>query len=389
MIVGDGSPDWGSASGTISFWVKWDAFGVGPTRPRLWGQHADMELLLSTYSDLEGVQNRLWVDWGSTITIESNTNFTIGNWYFVAIVWNEGTDELSLYVGDATLKPALDTYDASWTGSVSTVGVTENNFLSSSGGVAPTDGQGDDLRYWNTDWSLSELQGDYDRELTGSEPNLQSYFPLNNAFDDLGASNDNGSGSGSYIFSEEVPMDPAPSENLNVDVWNGLDWDNLLNDLASGWNNVSISSYLTDATFTIRFSGTDESDDTIQDSWDIDASLIFTMSSNVYDYILQIISHKTFDQNIRLKLYDSSNINRLTNCTLWLHDGSTSAQIIIIDGSIVLDIGTWYLLPAGQTRYLAVEVAESSAGISLLSIELEAIESGTIIYTAIMELRVE
>jgi len=64
------------------------------------------------------------------------------------------------------------------------------------------------------------------------------------------------------------------SENIQVDVWNGSAWENLFTDLSSGWNNVSVSSHLDSTTFTIRFKGSDETSDTIQDNWKIDATLL-------------------------------------------------------------------------------------------------------------------
>jgi hypothetical protein len=64
------------------------------------------------------------------------------------------------------------------------------------------------------------------------------------------------------------------SENLQVDVWDGSTWENLLVDLSSGWNNISVSSYLDSPTFTIRFKGGDETSDAVQDSWNIDATLL-------------------------------------------------------------------------------------------------------------------
>ncbi|MCX8151240.1 MAG: hypothetical protein N3D85_07045 [Candidatus Bathyarchaeota archaeon] len=63
-------------------------------------------------------------------------------------------------------------------------------------------------------------------------------------------------------------------ENLQVDVWTGSTWQNLFPYLTVGWNNVSISPYLTSSTFTIRFTGGTEIADPIQSSWNIDASLL-------------------------------------------------------------------------------------------------------------------
>lgn len=191
MIVGTGTPNWGSVSGTISFWIKWDVVGNRP-----WGQHGNMELRFSG--------SNLILDWGGDASLTSSTSFIPDKWYFLAIVWNEGTDRLYLYVGDQNSTPVLDAANNNWMSAVSTVGVIQNNFLASRGGVNPTDGHGDDLRYWNVDRSLTAIQGDYKLELTGLEPNLQSYYRLNSNFDDSGSSNNDGTGSGSYSFSTDV-----------------------------------------------------------------------------------------------------------------------------------------------------------------------------------------
>jgi hypothetical protein len=68
------------------------------------------------------------------------------------------------------------------------------------------------------------------------------------------------------------------SENLLVDAWDtntGL-WVNVatLSGLVNDWKNVSISSYLTSSAFTIRFRGSSEGSDSVQDSWQIDSVLL-------------------------------------------------------------------------------------------------------------------
>ncbi len=63
------------------------------------------------------------------------------------------------------------------------------------------------------------------------------------------------------------------SENLKVDVWYDSAWQNLLTDLSSGWNNVSVAPYAPSSTFTIRFRDNMVEDDT-KDSWNIDVTLL-------------------------------------------------------------------------------------------------------------------
>jgi hypothetical protein len=64
------------------------------------------------------------------------------------------------------------------------------------------------------------------------------------------------------------------AENLRVDVWTGSAWETVISSLNVGWNNVTVSSYLTSSTFTIRFIGETETGDTTQDYWTIDATLL-------------------------------------------------------------------------------------------------------------------
>lgn len=203
MVVGDGSVDWGSAEGTISFWVKMDSAVQG----RFWGQDGDMETRWSGPN--------LALDWGADTSITSATEFSADMWYFVAIAWNEDSDDLFLYIGDTTNPPTADANSLEGTWTSETPPVTENHFLNGLGADEPVAGRADDLRYWNTTRSLSDLQSDYDVELSGSETNLRSYFKFSNDLTDSGPDGNDGSGSGSYSFSTEVPF----SQSVQFPPW--------------------------------------------------------------------------------------------------------------------------------------------------------------------------
>jgi hypothetical protein len=80
------------------------------------------------------------------------------------------------------------------------------------------------------------------------------------------------------------------SEDLRVDVWNAAsnNWDTVINRLTpNSWNNVSISSYLTSSTLTIRFKDGAELNDPNQDSWDVECSLIHVWSIEFNKNILK------------------------------------------------------------------------------------------------------
>lgn len=73
------------------------------------------------------------------------------------------------------------------------------------------------------------------------------------------------------------------AEALNVDVWTGGSWVNIITGLvADSWNNVSVSSFLASSVFTIRFKDGAPSGDITPDSWNIDVVLLHVWGNNEY-----------------------------------------------------------------------------------------------------------
>ncbi len=208
MEVGNGNVDWGSTEGTISFWVKRDTIS---SSDRYWGQHNDMEIRYSS--------GNLILDWGyysggsSTISVSDPLTET-DKWYFVAVAWNESTNQLRLYVGDEDSLPEQFGSNNNWVYSVSDEGIDNGNWFmrSGSGYGEAVDGKGEELRYFDTYRSLSEIQSDYMHELVGNETGLVSYFNLNGDFTDLGPAGDDGSAIGSTQWSEDTPIPQLEGE---------------------------------------------------------------------------------------------------------------------------------------------------------------------------------
>ena len=63
-------------------------------------------------------------------------------------------------------------------------------------------------------------------------------------------------------------------ESLMVDVWTGSGWSTLSTGLVSGWNNVSVVSFLQSSPFTVRFRDALEMNDTVRDTWSVDVALL-------------------------------------------------------------------------------------------------------------------
>ena len=73
-----------------------------------------------------------------------------------------------------------------------------------------------------------------------------------------------------------IKMGSLGSEPLMIDVWHSNSWVNVasLTGLINGWKNVSVTPYLTSSTLTIRFRGSSEVSDSVQNSWEIDSVLL-------------------------------------------------------------------------------------------------------------------
>jgi len=114
----------------------------------------------------------------------------------------------------------------------------------------------------------------------------------------------------------------STTENLTVDVWTGSTWQNVFtNPLVTGWNNVSVISYLTSSNFSIRFRDVSPGG-IVQNGWQIDVCLLqlsnttdeytaegeFTGSSDLQNWT-QLVwlvdsSWSTGSVNVTIQLYN-------------------------------------------------------------------------------------
>jgi hypothetical protein len=108
-----------------------------------------------------------------------------------------------------------------------------------------------------------------------------------------------------------------------------------------------------------------------------------TSSFTTYNYTLDIANNDAANKNAKLEVYDSSNINRVSNATIILHNNSSySTQIIITGGSIEQTSGNYYNLSSSSTIHIKVEnLKESADGISYFYTYLRIQTPNTTTYT--------
>lgn len=126
------------------------------------------------------------------------------------------------------------------------------------------------------------------------------------------------------------------SEALQVRIWNSTDssWDPIMYLAANQWNNVSVTSHLTESTFTVQFLGGTESGDTTQDSWTICSSLLrthtlpptylLTVSSAVGGTTNPAAGTYTYDENEIATVIATA--NTYYSFSYWVYDGHTSTS---------------------------------------------------------------
>jgi len=150
------------------------------------------------------------------------------------------------------------------------------------------------------------------------------------------------------------------------------------------WVSLNVTNYLdqkgTYRLFLYLYIDTPSTTKLYSFRWD-DVGVKIDTKGMEYDYVLNVVSQKTNDQNMSLTLYDSTNLDRLKNCTIWFYNTTTSVQIQILDGSITMSAGSWYRLPVSADRRIALYVEESNSGTSVLYLSLDAVTENSIIYS--------
>jgi hypothetical protein len=108
-----------------------------------------------------------------------------------------------------------------------------------------------------------------------------------------------------------------------------------------------------------------------------------TPSFATYNYTLDMVNNDAGNKNVKLEVFGSSNINRVSNATIILHNNSTfSTQIIITDGSITQTSGEYYNLSSSSTIHVKIQdLKESADGNSYFHTNLRIQEPSTTTYT--------
>lgn len=104
--------------------------------------------------------------------------------------------------------------------------------------------------------------------------------------------------------------------------------------------------------------------------------------STTYDYVLRIVNQGTNNLTTSLRVYNSSNIGRISNTTISFHDGTSSDQIIVSNGIITQSQGAPYNLAGNATIYTRMSnLQANTTDTSYLYVYLKALVPNTSTYS--------
>jgi len=106
-------------------------------------------------------------------------------------------------------------------------------------------------------------------------------------------------------------------------------------------------------------------------------------ASSTYDYVLKVVNQVANNWTVNLQVYNSFNISRLSSLNISLHDGTSSNQIAVSNGSIIKSEGEPYDLPGGvnSTIYMSMSnLQANTTDTSYLYVHLKIQKPNTTTY---------
>jgi hypothetical protein len=205
-------------------------------------------------------------------------------------LYNSATGQYPIS-GDGFMTTSLGTSDST---KIQTISISPANFLNSSG-------------YWKVNvtavksgWSPFDLNLD----LVQYSPDVANYaLNLQEQWLNINATN----------LRQDLCIKTGTmgTESLKVQIFHAGTWKNLMTLAPNYFNNVSLAPYINSANLTIRFIGSNEATDPIQDSWNIDSVYIkdqpdinFLLNLQESTFTLELLQNGTMrwlGQNMQLK----------------------------------------------------------------------------------------
>jgi len=195
---------------TVEAWIKPESIATQQCIVAKWYQDGSVKAYHFYHSPLAGGSVLSFYysgDGAAESGADSNiclSQADIGKWVHVSVVVTPATKSVAFYKNGALI--------SSHTASGSQTAIQDN---SASFGIGARDIQGTpdtffdgkicEVRLWNTARTQAEIQGNMFHNLAGNESGLAGYWKLDNAYTDSTANGNTLTGTGSPVFSADVP----------------------------------------------------------------------------------------------------------------------------------------------------------------------------------------
>jgi hypothetical protein len=168
------------------------------------------------------------------------------------------------------------------------------------------------------------------------------------------------------------------TDQSNSTSWQSLYWDDEANSVTSLWcQELLAGAYLIKGRFFANYPATV----TISSRQFLILVFPSQQQTTTHDYVLKVTNKVTDTWKIRLRTYAQSNIERLSNCTIYFYDGvGVSRQIYVLEGTYNQQYGDRYDLNGLGVVYIAMIVSASAAGTSYIFAYLEVLIPNTSTY---------
>ena len=100
-----------------------------------------------------------------------------------------------------------------------------------------------------------------------------------------------------------------------------------------------------------------------------------------FDHVLKVLNQVGDTWQINLQCYNTDNLPRISSMTIRFHDGTSSDQIIISEGTLTQSEGTTYELTGSATIYISItNLQTSESGTTNVYTKLRILKPSTGLY---------
>ena len=185
---------------TIETWVNFETIGSDRFLLSKWDGSSNRSYLLFYKQSKSAIRFNVSSNGSNASSVDFSFTPTLSTWYHLAITYDASLGSAEMFVNGISQSTKtgmnIGIYDS-----------TADFIIGSKEGTSfYFDGLIDDVRIWDVIRTDAEILANYNKELTGTESNLQGYWKLNNSANDLTSNGNDLTENNSPVYSTDVPF---------------------------------------------------------------------------------------------------------------------------------------------------------------------------------------